>query len=568
MALDPALGFPAVAISAAIGASIYSFEKAKQPFLKWSLVGGGVTLAAWWFDGAQWNPAAGELRYVHPYYAFAWLGLGLGLHGVQHIGTEKKIKRVAVPMILGAALVSPLLTTQLKHAYAGWLHPSAWMRRITSLDETVAYAWFGDWLNRASPAEIFFVSTPLILVAALLALAIWRSRTSKTATEWRTLAPAAVLFTLLFILAFFRIRWSVIATLVAVPLIWQVSSYCRLLGKAVIAAISFILLLGPLAWEKTMPSSLRVTAGTIEPSAADFEALVHRHFAHWLATHTPGQNIAALAPPDLSDSLVFHGGSRVLMSTAWESYPGQLAVNRILSALESTEAEAVIQGHELTHVILPSWDKILPLFVKKPTDAGKDTLFDRLDRWVYPSFLRPIPYRIPPLPLFEGQKLAVFKVTPAQDEALSLSRLAEYFVEMDRTEPANLAARALAESFPDDPHAAIARATVYAHAKNKSGFERELSRLVADTVAGTALLAWDQRVQRAILLALGRRQDLTRTEVEACIDVASKDELFELTSLQAYRLHTLAKTFGVTFRDPAHSELLTSLGAEYLRDKK
>src|SRR5690606_27248670 len=140
--------------------------------------------------------------------------------------------------------------------------------------------------------------------------------------------------------------------------------------------------------------------------------------------------------------------------------------NRILSAPENTEAEAVIQGHQLTHIILPSWDKMLPLFVQKPAESGKDTLYDRLQRLVYPPFLRPIPYRLPPMPLFAAEKLAVFKVTPPQDEAHSLSRLAEYFVEMERNEPAVFAAQVLASSYPNDPNATIARATVHAHVKN------------------------------------------------------------------------------------------------------
>jgi hypothetical protein len=65
------------------------------------------------------------------------------------------------------------------------------------------------------------------------------------------------------------------------------------------------------------------------------------------------------------------------------------------------------------------------------------------------------------------------------------------------------------------------------------------------------------------VLALGRQHDLARKEVEACIADASRDDLFELTSLQAYRLQLLARRLGVTFSDTALTDLLAALGAEY-----
>ena len=561
--LDPAFGFSAIVILAAVGTATSFSEKGVQPFLQWSLIGSGLTLAAWLFDGAPWSPSAGELRYVHPHYALAWLGLGLALDGLQRFTRARETKRAVMEMIIGAAFLSPLAYVQIKHAYAGWLYSSIWMRRLTSLDETIAYASVGDWLNRASAAEVIFGSAPVAVAAALLAWSWGRTRTGKVAAAPGSLMPATILLTILVVSTFFRVRWGVIVSLIAIPLICHLAAGGKSYLRAVVATGSVVFLLSLVAWRNSLPASFQRPSVEIEPAAADLEALVHRHFAHWLASHTPGQAVSTLASPELSDSLIFHGGRRVLMSTAWESYPGQLAATRILSALESTEAEAVIQGHELTHVILPSWDNVLPLFVQKPSAEGKDTLYDRLQRWVYPPFLRPLPYRLPPLPSFAMEKLAVFKVTPPQDEALSLSRLAEYFVEMDREEPAGIAAQVLATSYADDPNAAIARATVYAQLKKQSEFERELARLVADTVSEKFPLSWDRRAQRAIVLALGRQHELARKEVEACVASASRDALFELTSLQAYRLHVLAQRFRVSFADAALSDLLAALGAEY-----
>ncbi len=154
-------------------------------------------------------------------------------------------------------------------------------------------------------------------------------------------------------------------------------------------------------------------------------------------------------------------------------------------------------------------------------------------------------------------------MTPTQDDALSLSRLAEYFVEMDRREPAGLAVKVLAGSFPDDPNAAIARGIFLAHIRDKAGLDRELSKLSADVTNGIAPTSWDRRVQRMIVLALGNRHALAKAEATACIASVSKELLFGLTPLQAYRLNMLLRGYGISVPDPSTTQLLSRLGAEY-----
>jgi hypothetical protein len=291
--------------------------------------------------------------------------------------------------------------------------------------------------------------------------------------------------------------------------------------------------------------------------------LIYRHLAHWLASHSVDRGVAALGPPEISDALVFHGGCRVLISTAWECYDGQVAASRILSAPEATEAEAVLQSREITHVILTSWDKVLPLLVREPKEPGRTTLYARLQRWVLPPYLRPLPYHLPRTPGYEAEKVAVFKVTGAQDEALLLSRLAEYFVEVERPEPATTAAAVLARTFPDDPNARMACALVDAATGNSEGFQRALTRLAADPTAGDDTLPWDRRVQRAIVFALGGRHDLARTALTSCLSDASADQLAELTPLQAYRLLALMRRYECAFPDPHLADIAAAMCSEY-----
>lgn len=561
--LDPAFGFPAVLLPAAAAASAIGTRRVCLPCLTWAATGAVTSLAAWLVDHGPWNPAASELRYVHPLYAMAWLGIGLGLDAFQ--GSRQSVRRrwiLAVKIVAAAGLLAPLAYTQIHQSYKGWLYPGAAMRRLTSLDESVVYSTASDWLGRAAPAEVALVLAPVLLgLAALVAQFGLKAADRDDPPGSRT--AAAVLFGGLLVLSFFRVKWGVVASLMGFTFLWDLRTRAAVLGRWVGLALLGLLLVGTGLKEGALPASLQKSPAPSAPAPVDLEALIHRHFAYWLSSHNPGRTVTALAPPELSDSLVFHGGCRVLMSTAWESYSGQVAASRILSALESSEAEAVLQSREVTHLVLPSWDQVLPLLVRQPEAEGKEPLYPRLQRWVYPRYLRPIPYHLPAVPGYLDKKLAVFKVTAPQDEALALSRLAEYFVEMDRPQPAGLVAKVLVESFAEDPNAAIARALVAAQANDPAALDRELDRLAADVAAGRTASSWDRRVQRAIVLALGHRTELVRAELTACVGLATRDDLFELTPLQAYRLHTLAAHFQLVFPDEALDRLLRSLGAEF-----
>jgi len=566
--LQPEIGFPSMllcALSAAVGERAY--ERARAA-LRWSIVGTLVLLGAWFIDRAPLDVSAGELRYVHPYYALAWLGIGVALHVwlMRPIGPMKRTQKIVES---GAALafVAPLIFVQLTHGFRGWLFPSAAMDRLTSLDETLRYTSLPVWLGSVSPVE------SLLLVFPTLAGAIacgWSAMSPSRSGSKSESPPGtagstsrAVVYGGLLVLACLHVRWLVVTSLVALPLLWEFVAQRQRGARVASVAVAVGYFVALIAAQPGLSATLRKPTADSTATPADLEALVARHFSHWLASHNAGRPIAALAPPDLSDSLVFHGGGRVLMSTAWESYDGQVAASRVLSAPEGTEAEAMLQSREITHVILPSWDGVLPLLVREPKEADRTTLYARLQRWVLPPYLRPLAYRLPPIPSFEAQKLAVFQVTAPQDEALMLSRLAEYFVEVNRTEPAALVAKVLSQSFANDPNAIVARAIVAAATSRTTDFDAELQRLTVAPNAGEATLPWDRRVQRAVVFALGKRPDLARAAVERCAADATPEQIAELTPLAAHRLRTLMKAYELSFAQPEMSTAVAAMGAEY-----
>ncbi len=557
--LNPAFGVPAILLVGFTAVLRRSAADHAEPLLRWALIGAVLVGVGWLLDGAPWDPMAGELRTVHPLYALAWLGLGLVLRGGRRFGGPGTGRRWGwIEGLIGLALIAPLVVTQVRHGFPGWLHTGVELGRLTSLDETVRFPNVFAWLGAAGAGESFFVLAPIGAASLALLLALIRRPVDRAA-----LLPVAVLFGGVLLLFIFKLRWALVAVLVAIPVLWQMAgAFPQLWRRAALAASAvFCFLLA--AWSQNLPSTLYRPAGELVPRAVDLEAMVFRHFSHWLASHTPGAEVRVLAPPALSDSVVFHGDGHVLMSTAWESHPGLVAASRVLSSPESTEAEAVIESLGLTHLVITSWDPVFPLMVKAPLEDERDTLYDRLQRWVLPRYLRPIPYQLPGTPGYEAQKLAVFAVVPPQDEALALARLAEYFVEVGRPEPAGLVARTLVEDFSRDPNAAMARAAVYEQARYDSGFRAELDFLAQNIADGIVPLDWDRRVVRATMLALGKRHDLARPEIVACLATMNEEDLRQLTPLQAFRLGKLLEIYQLEFPSPDLAALNHALSSEY-----
>ncbi len=549
--LDPAFGFPAAVISTVVLAD--TGPASVQNTLLAGALGAVLSLLAWALDGEVWDLAATELRAVHPLYSMAWLGVALLAAAVVLFRQSRGHRRKAlVSGLAGAAGVVPLAVAQLSRGYAGWLYSSAALRRVTSLDEEGAYAHVGAWVAGAPPLEIFSLLLPIALAITLLFLA-FRTQPAEGGPPPRA---AAFALTTVVVLALFHVRWIIPAAVVAVFLVLPQARRLPVAGRCILGGATALLAGFSLLIQAVAP----LRHGENESARpADLRAMIHRHFAHWLNRHSGGEPVVALAPPELSDSLVFHGGLRVLLSTAWQSYPGHLAASRVLSAPESSEVEAVVESRDVTHIILPSWDEVTPLLVK-PAPEGKDTFHARVNRWKLPLFLKPLPYHLPPTPGYEDQKLTVLKVVPPPDEALSLVWLAEYFLEMKRPEPAGLAARALADAFPDDPNALIARALIASPADPVPPTEI-ISRVAALDRSTINALPWERRVQRSIVLALARRP--IRAELETCVADASREQLLELTPLQAHRLRVLMERAGLTFPDRELQALLAALGAEY-----
>jgi hypothetical protein len=373
-------------------------------------------------------------------------------------------------------------------------------------------AW--SWRQNASPRPLLMLG--LVTSAVLLGLATWQLR-------WWGLLDVALLGLLVVVQA------GLPATFTGLGL--RLALVIMLLPSLIVS------------WPR------RSLGGEMSPAEA--RALVERDLAQWLAARSePGA--IAFAPPALSASLCYYGGLRVVASP----YPGNrdgiaLAV-RLASVTSVDEAQALVQRRGIQYLILPSWDDTLDQFAKLGAQTPDRTLVALLRQWLPPRWLRPVPYQMPVIPGLENESLAVFEVVEPQENAVALSRLAEYFVETGRLGLAAAVGDSLEQAFANDAGALIARAQV-ALARGES---RTLARIMPELLPAIADgrdedLSWATRANLAVVLAQAKRTDLARAQVEFCLQEADLERLRSLGPVTLFRLLTLARALRLEFAQPS-----------------
>lgn len=519
---------------------------------RWWAAGGAVIATLGWAAEATAGGFAGrDLATNHPLLALAWLGGAELLTRLQQWRRGAGQPRQLV--MLGAIAATVLL------APVGWLL----FRGGIPADFGPAGSLLAAHTSASSlPGWIRMEGADLPVIASLLPLLLGPAAVILIRRH-RALLPQMALLTgalaVLLGLGAWQLRWWGPAaallpgllgvTLAAVP--------AGLAGIGWRTGLALLFLPGLLA---TWP---RFPAGE-ELSPAEARLLVERDLAQWLATRSEPGTIA-FAPPALSASLCYYGGLRVVASPYTGNHDGLALSVRIAAVTSTDEAQALVQRRGIRYLILPSWDTVLDEFSQLGSPTPERSLIALLRQWLPPRWLRPVAYQQPLIPGLERDSVAVFEVVEPQENAIALSRLAEYFVEIGQPEMAAAVGDSLERNFATDTNALIARAQV-ALARNEG---RTLARIVPQLLPAVADgkdedLPWERRANLAVVLAQLKRPELARAQVEFCLEEADLERLRSLGPVTLYRLLTLARSFQIDFAEPGlRDRALELLPAEF-----
>ena len=503
------------------------------PWRAWAAGGAIVAIAGWLVEGRPGGITGTGPGQNHPLLALAWLGAAEILVRAPALVRGQTSRREWSWFVAGlGALLAPL----------GWL-----MSRGSEIDfgpNHPALAGHGSLLvwfrNDGLSGGMIAALLPLLLLA--VAGYLLRGR-----TNWRQPLAFALGATIVaLVLGFCQLRWWGLADTLLILLLAVVTAAFTASGLAALAArsaLGFLLLPAfAVAWPRP------ATANDLVPTEA--RALVERDLAQWLALRSEPGTIA-FAPPAISGSLCYYGGLRVVASPYPGNQDGLALAARIAGTPSTDEAQALIQRRGIQYIVLPSWDDSLDRLAQAGSATPERSLVALLRQWLPPRWLRPVAYQLPVIPGLEQDSLAVFEVVEPQENAVALSRLAEYFVETSRPALAVAVADALEKSFAADAGAMIARAKV-ALAR---GDGRALARVMPELLPAVADgrdedLSWERRANLALVLTQTKHPDLARTEMEFCLQEADTERLRSLGPVTLFRFLSIARTHHLEFADP------------------
>lgn len=518
------------------------------PWRSWAAGGSVVALIGWLVDGRPGGVAGMNPGTNHPLLVLAWFGAAEILQRRQSIAGGPAGRGDRFALAAGViVLLAPLAWLIYRGNAGGWDfgpgHPAlAGTRGLIG--------WFrADGLS----IRLFAVLLPLLLLPAA-----WRLRGAN-----RDLRPALgfALGTAVVLVAVgaWQLRWWGLVDVALLGLLAVVTAATPG-GFAAIGWRSGLALLLLPALAVSWPRPLQ------DQSLAPVEAraLVERDLAQWLAGRAEPGTIA-FAPPHLAGSLSYYGGLRVVASP-YPGNPGGLTLAaRIAGTPSVDEAQAIVQRRGIQYLVLPSWDDALDRLAKLGSDTPERSLTALLRQWLPPRWLRPVAYQMPVIPGLEQDALAVFEVVEPQENAIALSRLAEYFVETNRLPLAAAVADSLERAFAADAGAMIARAKVALARGDAPALARVMPELLPAVAEGRDEdLPWERRANLALVLAQTKHPDLARPQVEFCLGEADVERLRSLGPVSLYRLLTLARVYRMEFGDPAlRATALGLLPAEF-----
>ncbi len=541
---------------------------AKLPWRSWAAAGAVTSLGAYLIEFAPTYLGDWQLSSIHPLYALAWLGGGEILsQTTEWIQGKKPAKTVrnftALAFALAAIIAVPVVNWKI-HGFE-FLLPDTPSLRLTKLPAGVTAPNLAAWISHdgLTPA-VWATLLPLVLVVP----ALWLLLRQPAARERRlavalTLGPVLVAFGF----ACQQLAWwntldgLLLAMLVAMttglPDVTH-TGYRRLAWASggLLFLLPGILLVAP-----------RFKAGMEnDPTRAEVLGLIERDLAGWLALHADPAGVVLLAPPNESTALCYYGGMRGLGSLSRENKAGVAAAVLILGNQKLPEAKALIDRHQITHIVLLSWDSEFDQYTRTSTGQSSGTLRDQLQLPTLPLWLRPLAYPLPTIAGFDGLAVNVFEVVDEQEPATAVARIAEHLLAINDLDNAAAAAEGL-RLFPTNFGAWVARAEVELARGDEANFARSLKTLQARlAVKAPLVLPWDQRVSLAVVLAKAKQEKLAREQVTACLAVADEGKLRSLSPGSLYRLLVLSRAFDLRLDPKLHEFALTLVPVE-LRDR-
>jgi hypothetical protein len=541
---------------------------AELPWRAWAVAGVITSVVAY---GVEYLPAHWRglrLEENHPLYALAWWGAAELLVRVTAWRREGRSawtrRSMAMSVAAGIAVASVPVTMMFREGEE-FLAMHSLGSRLSNLAGSAAAGNFLSWMTTEADSLVFWATVLPVLIVVPVAGRIFLGTVAPNVRIASAIAVATVAVAVGFATA--NLGW------------WQTVSALLLVGLVVAISDRAGPPRGKWAWTGGVAMAMATGCFLLLPkqqvrnrevlSEVEVQALIERDLAHWLATRVGPEGAVVLAPPRLTMAFYYHGGLRGIGTPHPGNRDGFVAAVRLAGASSADEAQALAKRRQMTHIVIPSWDTFMDQYARLGSSKFEESLVSMLHRWLAPRWLRPVPYQLPNVAGFEGQFAAIFQAVEVQDNATALSRLAEYFVEMNQLPGAAAVMQTLEQAFPDDLDALVARAQVAIARRDSATFTRLIESVRAALARGQGeSLLWDRRVSLAFVLVQAvKDQPSARKELQRCLAEIDETNLRSLTTTALGRFRIMLRRFELEIEPPELRDLARTLLPAEIREQ-
>jgi len=416
-------------------------EAAPELWRVWSRAGALGSVAFYLLEYAPFH-LGWRLEVNHPLHALAWWGGGellVLLCGWIQTGNFASTPRQRGLVVLASVGVLTLPVTillagssvfSIDDRFLWTLHEDY----ITEFQSTISVLAGGDWVE----------SLILISVWPLLALpAGWYLLRRPIARSGDILLAVAICAALpLTALSLQQFRWSggaqtIWLCLAVVGLVlWQAAP--RKPGKLATVGCILVFTMGL----SVFPYFAIPTWGNPTSIDQDPPRLLAREVAWGLRVAWGPKPMVVVSGPSTTTDLLFFADASGLGTLYWENVPGLKATAAIYGATSADEALALCIKHNVTHIVVFSWDVFAQPYARlhheRPIDASTQDCFvdSLLAARQIPRWVRPFPYRTSPELEKEGEWALIFEIHPDQTQAEQHYHLGKFLLKRNRTEDA------------------------------------------------------------------------------------------------------------------------------------
>ncbi|EDY83109.1 hypothetical protein VDG1235_2733 [Verrucomicrobiia bacterium DG1235] len=523
-------------------------ESDPLPWRAWAIAGASATLTAWLIDRAPGigDGSSWQSDFIHPLYSAAWLGCGELLRFLSTPNKGSTRRKVIVSLLCLLPIAGLAYSTSINYPIEGWsLNPVS--IKLTRLSIDPDAAGFIEWIKQ-DDTGLMLVAT-LLPLGVLISLAFHLFKTKLSTPENRALLIILGPILLTSVFAFSRLGWwnqvGALTLLLATTALTS-KHFSQTLKWSLGAPLGFAALLGVfLSYSGTGKASDNLV------ETKDFESLIERHLAQWLARRGAMPGEVALAPPNVSATLTYYGGLRGLGTPYPENVEGFSTAVRLSAASTADEAHALSEGREVSFIVHPSWDPFLEEYARLGTEHPENSFIALLNRWLAPRWLYPVAFKLPVVPGFENEWVTIYRVGEIQDNSSAVASLFEYFLDTGRSQLAVMAQEALKNNFPEELVTHITTAQLAMARGDPRGLKLAADKIIESIEAGADFyLPWNFRVSISLVLANAKRIPETRTQLETCLKEVTTDHIRTLPTGSIANLLLLSQALKADFPDP------------------